>query len=805
MSVTMLPSGKDEIEIAPTDGQLLLEVSTYSNRSIERTLLRILRCMNDVTARRIGFHGSGGIGKTGVLKALISNPKIKDLFDVIFWVTVSRNWSTRKVQDEVLRQLSLSSEDFETDFEIAERLLQVLKSQRFLLILDDVWEPIDLNVVGIPDPASKKGSRMILSTRFPDEQLGGIIESPNIQQFARAIVQKCHGFPLLIIVTGRALAKENDALAWMHASKEFSQCSAHGIYGYEALIQKLKFSYNRLEGPDVKICFLYCALFPEDQEISIDELVYYCIQEGLVAGNRPDSYKRGRGIADILVAASLLQSVQAGLSIKMHHLIRDLASRILSLEVEGCQFLCGSYSKMTQLSHMGNRLPILEYHRFLSRAGAGLIELPLKEEWEEAKMIFFMDNELTSLPERPNCPRLLALFLQRNHNLRVIPTSFFDLMPSLTILNLSKTRIKFLPKSICKLTILEVLILRDCERMVQLPSEVGSLRRLVVLDLQGTKLNTLSNEISELASLRHLKVSFYGSVNQMEYVNLPRELLSHVVIGNLSELETLSIDVYPGDMRWNKIVESVIDEVSNLTNLTTFCCYFPEVKFLERFLRKCATWKIGGLTESKFVVGHDVKRFVSQNVDNLELDYVQWGQCLSLSEFGLINFNGLRLCVVRECPEIQEIIADAELSDSVFLILEHLTINSLPDLRKICKEMMPRGSFAKLRVLTLYTCPNLEFVFASSMVQCFSNFEELIVEDCSAIKKIVDSDSGILPSLKRLKLHYLPNFVNIMKGAWPPLENISFYDCPMLKKLGIDSNLIQTIKEIKAIKIGGKN
>ena len=127
-----------------------------------------------------------------------------------------------------------------------------------MLILDDVWEPIDLNVVGIPDPALKKGYKMILSTRFqnvchvmgadrevqmegllPEEAwklfqklVGEIIDSPNIQQFARAIAQKCHGLPLLIIVTGRALAKENDALAWMHASKKFSRCSAHGIYGY---------------------------------------------------------------------------------------------------------------------------------------------------------------------------------------------------------------------------------------------------------------------------------------------------------------------------------------------------------------------------------------------------------------------------------------------------------------------------------------------------------------------------------------------------------------------------------------------
>ena len=90
--------------IAPTDSQLLLEVSTYSSRSLKHTSLEILGYMNDVTARRIGFHGSDEIGRTSVLEALISNPKIKDLFDVVIWVTVARNWSTRKVQDEVLRQ-----------------------------------------------------------------------------------------------------------------------------------------------------------------------------------------------------------------------------------------------------------------------------------------------------------------------------------------------------------------------------------------------------------------------------------------------------------------------------------------------------------------------------------------------------------------------------------------------------------------------------------------------------------------------------------------------------------------------------
>ena len=868
------PINDEEIEIpCQTDRQQLLGQRRCVMRSIEHTVGRILAYMSNNKSRRIGIHGSGGIGKTSVLKALINYPKTKYLFDVNIWVTVSRNWSIRKIQDEVLRQLSLSPADSKMDSEIAKKLFQALKSQRFLLLLDDVWEQIDLHAIGIPDPTLENGCRMIIATRSVDvccimatdievqverlleeeawelfrEQVGEIIDSPNIQPYARAVVQKCHGLPLLIIVTGRALTKEINALAWRHALKEFSWCSEHGMYGFESIIQQLKFSYDRLEGLDLKGCFLYCALFPEDWEVSIFDLVGYWIHEGLISGNWTDAYKRGHDIVNILLGASLLQISEDTLSIKMHDLIRDLASGILSLEAEGCQFMLRNYSRITQQSDTGNsssyrslesfegnRQSILESRQFLSRAAAGLTEPPLKEEWEEAKLIFFMDNELSRLPERPSCPNLLALFLQRNHNLRVIPSSFFDLMPFLKVLNLSKTRIKFLPKSLSKLMSLEVLVLCKCECLVLLPSEVGSLRRLEVLDLQGTEIDKLPDEISELASLRHLNVSFYGSVNWSEYVKLPHELVSNGIISSLHNLETLSIDVYPGDRRWDKNVKSVINEVGNLTKLINFSFYFPKVEFLELFLQTSLSW-IRGLTKFKFVVGHDVKRFVSQVVDNLEFDFVQWGQCLrfingeiipdavvevltcatafyldhhinvcSLSEFGVGNFNGLRFCVIRECPKIQTVIASKELSEAVFPILEHLSINYLSNFNRISEGMIPQGSFAKLRMLTIQTCPKFQFVFASSMLQIFSNLEELIVEDCPAIEEIifqdrvVDFGSDTLPSLKRLKLHYLPRLVNIMKGAWPPLESISFYDCPRLKKLGIDSNTCHTLKEIKA-------
>nr|POE97198.1 disease resistance protein [Quercus suber] len=557
---------------------------------------------------------------------------------------------------------------------------------------------------------------------------------------------------------------------------------------------------------------------------------------------------RGCDIVGALVGASLLQSSECGRSIKMHDLIRDLAVGILSLEGEGYQFLFRSYSKMAQHSDMGNsssyrllesfqsnRQSILHGRQFLLRAGVGLTEPPVKDEWEESKMMFLMDNKLSKLPERPSCLKLLALFLQRNHHLRVIPSLFFDLMPCLTVLNLSKTRIKSLPKSLFKLMSLEVLILRNCERLAQLPSGIGSLRRLEVLDVQGTEIEKLPYEISDLVSLRHLKVSFYGSVDQSEHDSLPHELVPDGIIYRLHELETLSIDVYPGDERWDRNVNSVINEVGNLKKLIAFCCCFPEVQFLERFLEKSLSRKIRGLTDFKFVVGHDVKRFSYLIGDNLEFEYVQCGQCMgfvngemipdavlkiltcstafyldhhikvcSLTEFGISNLNGLRLCIVRDCPKIETLIASKNPFEVVFPVLEHLSIYYLSNLGRIWEGTIPQGSFDNLRILTVHTCPRLQFVFASSMLQFFSNLEELIVEHCPAITEIifqdhvVDSGSGTLPRLKTLKLHYLPELVNIMQGAWPPLENISFYNCPVLKKLGIDSNSSHTIKEIKA-------
>ncbi|XVF29562.1 hypothetical protein REPUB_Repub15cG0132000 [Reevesia pubescens] len=856
------------------DEQEFCEPEVDAKTTVERTVLKILELLNNDTVRRIGVYGIEGVGKTTVLKALINYPQTKDMFDLIIWVTVSKYWSITKMQYEVLRQLSTENEVLITLFtvasEIREELFQYLEGMKFLLVLDDVWERMDLEAVGIPDPRLGNGCALILATRKLEvcddmhlinvievetvsneeawelfcEQVGSIVNAPGIRSFAQGIVERCGGLPLLVIVTGRALAAEEDVFAWEQAFRQFSG-PYRDVRDRNDVIKLLKFSFDRLKVHDIQSCFLHCALFAEDQEVNISEFVKYSIEEGLIAGSTADAYKRGHEIVTVLVQAFLLERT-VNYSIKMHDIMRDLALGILSQE-EGSRFLLRAYSKPVNLgnhsllrqheSPESNRLFVPDGHQFILRAGSGLTQPPSVEEWGKSKMIFLMDNKLSTLPERPSCRGLLTLFLQRNFRLRVVPMSFFDSMPFLKVLNLSKTRIKCLPKTISKLTSLETLILRHCERLVTLPSDIGSLKLLQVLDLRGTEINILPDEIGELASLSYFDVCFYGSINCSEYVKLPQKLISSGIISRLHALESLGISVCPGDERWDKCVKSITYEVCKLTGLTSLSFYFPEVELLELFLQRSVAWIDQCLTEYNIVVGHDIKRIVSRVPHHVELDYALMDQCLrfvngekipdaivevlacssafyldhhldvsSISKFGIGNIKKLIYCIVSECHAVKAIVDNEEFTEVVFPCLEHLNLHYLWNLEYIWEGFIPEGSFAMLRILYVHACPKLKYVLKSSMLQLISNLEELIVDDCTAMEKIILDDMTTelsrMPyaNFKRLTLHYLPALDNIREGAWPLFEYISVYNCPNFKKINLDSEFKHTLKGIKGEK-----
>lgn len=179
----------------------------------------------------------------------------------------------------------------------------------------------------------------------------------------------------------------------------------------------------------------------------------------------------------------------------------------------------------------------------------------------------------------------------------------------------------------------------------------------------------------------------------------------------------------------------------------------------------------------------------------------------SLSDFEVNNINKLQVCYVRECHEITTMIDKKGDDGSIFPNLEILGINHLENLRSICMGTIQNESFSRLTFLSVHTCPRLSFVLTSSMLQNLDNLKVLEIVDCWAVTDVVSTDNNdvgsgcvVLPSLIDLRLHYLRNLKSSWKGVWPPLDHISFYNCPKLKRLPFSLEQIKSIKEIKAEK-----
>ncbi|XP_040971416.1 probable disease resistance protein At1g12290 [Gossypium hirsutum] len=129
----------------------------------------------------------------------------------------------------------------------------VLRIKRFVVLLDDLWERVDLNQVGIPKPSQDNGSKLIFTTRYLE--LCGEMEArekikveclepkdawklfqdkvgdetlnshPNIRKLAKQVVEGCGGLPVALITIGRAMACKTTPGDWKYAIEMLKRCS----------------------------------------------------------------------------------------------------------------------------------------------------------------------------------------------------------------------------------------------------------------------------------------------------------------------------------------------------------------------------------------------------------------------------------------------------------------------------------------------------------------------------------------------------------------------------------------------------
>ncbi|KAB2006204.1 hypothetical protein ES319_D11G326600v1 [Gossypium barbadense] len=668
----------------------------------------------------IGVCGMGGIGKTTIMKDVHNRLLKESKFRKLIWVTVSQNFDIQRLQKNITCQLKGNLSDDEDTIIRAGKLWEMLKGQgSYVLILDDVWKSFSLEDVGILEPTSNNGCKLVLTTRservvrsmgFKKVQVPclsmeeamdlflskvglDILADPTLESFLKIVVRECDGLPLAIVTLAGCMRGLTDPHVWENAIDEL-RGYIRNIHDVEDKVYGcLKFNYDRLKQRDQE-CFLYCALYREDYAIIKEELIEHC---------------SGYSILQNLEENCLLERAERD-SYNSHFIYKKTA-------------------------HMHDVVRAMALHitrkRFMVKARMQLKELPKEEEWsEDLEKVSLMHNFISTIPQTIKFlkfPKLTTMLLSHN-SLKEIPESFFQHFPNLMILDLSHNPFESLPESISTLEKLTALLLIGCYNLESLPS-VLKLQALKKLDLEGSGVKEIPQDLEMPVNLRYLNLK--GTLHLKE---IPKGLLS-----KLWRLQFLAIH----DMRELNKLEAFEGCFFNVGDLSK---YAAQRKMLYKY----------SILE-KVVLPYDIQQL------NLKL----CKGVRSLEDIGLRDATDLKECEVDCCDKLEAVFSS---KCHQLQTLESLILISLRNLNVIVGagvEESSVGTFSSLKVITLVKCEKIKKMFSVDWV--LPNLENLTVSTCSKLKEIIaepqKEGTGAfkfsLPKLKRLTLCSLPELKSI--------------------------------------------
>ncbi|XP_055809523.1 putative late blight resistance protein homolog R1B-16 [Solanum dulcamara] len=254
----------------------------------------------------ISIVGMPGLGKTFLANKLIFDQLVVSHFDVRAQCCVSQVYTRKDLLLTILRGIKKDTiiSDKLPENELADRLRKLLLVQRYLILIDDIWETAAWDDLYPCFCDANNGSRIILTTRLGDvASYAKLVSDPHflrlltpeeswmllkdkvfntkscppvLEDIGQKIAQKCGGLPLsVVLVAGILEGMEKEKHCWEQVAINLG---SHIQSKSEDIIN---LSYQDLPF-HLKPCFLYFGVFLEDEEIQVSKLTWLWTAEGLV-------------------------------------------------------------------------------------------------------------------------------------------------------------------------------------------------------------------------------------------------------------------------------------------------------------------------------------------------------------------------------------------------------------------------------------------------------------------------------------------------------------------------------------------
>lgn len=498
-SESLVYAKTDHVVGIDDDERLLEEWLTKGER--ERTIISIV--------------GMGGSGKSTLAAKVYNSPIVKRSFDCCAWITVSQTYKIDDLLKSMFKEFHGSQKVGVPVYlrslrykDLLEQIIDYLRPKRYFVVLDDVWDVNILKDIKSSLPDEGHGSRVILTTR--NEKIAAasfgvgshihrikplkqkeawelfcttaFVSNPNracpqeLRHIAHDLLLKCEGLPLAILALGGALSSKKEVSEWVHFSSSLNYELSNNDELEEVKKRVMLFSFKNLSY-QLKRCFLYCCIFPEDYPIERNRLIRLWIAEGFVEQVRSKTPELiAYDYLMELIQRNMLQVVRRNVlgrpkTCKMHDMMRELALAMSEKEKfcfvsDGQEEMSRSTRRLSIQNTMGKDKKI-SFNCSISRL--------------RSLFVFVSDMVKPSSPAAilPYGFRLLRVLDLKAFPIDKIPDELVNLF-NLRYLNLKRTNVKELPKSI------------------------GNLRNLQTLDTRHSKIEELPAGIVKLENLRHL-------------------------------------------------------------------------------------------------------------------------------------------------------------------------------------------------------------------------------------------------------------------------------------------------------------